>query len=71
MPSNRRKNAHKNNSGARCSSSRASKAAQTPERGSVTGDLVGIALAVVAIAMVVSIVAPSSAVITSAVGNGL
>lgn len=71
MPSNRSKNAPKKNSGARGSSSRASKAAQTPERGSVTGDLVGIALAVVAIAMVVSIVAPSSAVITSAVGNGL
>lgn len=71
MPSNRSKNAPKKNSGARGSSSRASRAAQAPERGSVTGDLVGIALAVVAIAMVVSIVAPSSAVITSAVGNGL
>ena len=71
MPSNRSKNAPKKNSGARGSSSRASKAAQVPERGSVTGDLVGIALAVVAIAMVVSIVAPSSAVITRAVGNGL
>lgn len=71
MPSNRSKNAPKKNSGARGSSSRASKAAQAPERGSVTGDLVGIALAVVAIAMVVSIVAPSSAVITRAVGNGL
>ena len=71
MPSNRSKNAPKKNSGARGSSSRASKAAPAPERGSVTGDLVGIALAVVAIAMVVSIVAPSSAVITSAVGNGL
>lgn len=71
MPSNRSKNAPKKNSGVRGSSSRASKTAQTPERGSVTGDLVGIALAVVAIAMVVSIVAPSSAVITSAVGNGL
>ena len=71
MPSNRSKNAPKKNSGARGSSSRASKAAQAPERGSVAGDLVGIALAVVAIAMVVSIVVPSSAVITSAVGNGL
>lgn len=71
MPSNRSKNAPKKNSGARGSSSRASKAAPAPERGSVAGDLVGIALAVVAIAMVVSIVAPSSAVITRAVGNGL
>lgn len=71
MPSNRSKNAPKKNSGARGSSSRASKASQAPERGSVAGDLVGIALAVVAIAMVVSIVAPSSAVVTSAVGNGL
>ena len=71
MPSNRSKNAPKKNSGARGSASRAAKASQPPERGSVTGDLVGIALAVVAIAMVVSIVAPSSAVITSAVGNGL
>lgn len=71
MPSNRSKNAPKKNSGARGSSSRASKAAQAPERGSVAGDLVGIALAVVAIAMVVSIVVPSSAVITNAVGNGL
>lgn len=71
MPSNRSKNAPKKNSGARGSASRASKASQAPERGSVAGDLVGIAIAVVAIAMVVSIVAPSSAVITSAVGNGL
>ena len=71
MPSNRSKNAPKKNSGARGSSSRASKAAQAPERGSVAGDLVGIALAVIAIAMVVSIVVPSSAVITSAGGTGL
>ena len=53
MPSNRSKNAPKKNSGARGSSSRASKAAQVPERGSVTGDLVGIALAVVAIVLIV------------------
>lgn len=70
MPSNRSKNAPKKNSGARGGSSRAPKAPASA-RGSVTGDLVGIALAVVSVAMIVSIVAPSSAVITSAVGNGL
>ena len=71
MPANRSKNAPKKNSGARGGSSRAAKAAAVPERGSVAGDLVGVAIAVVAIAMIVAIVAPSSALVTSAVGTGL
>lgn len=71
MPSNRSKNAPKKNTGARGGSPRGAKAPAAPERGSVAGDLVGIVMAVVAIAMIVSIVAPSSAVLTSAVGNGL
>ena len=71
MPSNRSKNAPKKSSGARGGSSRDAKAPAVPKRGSVAGDLVGIALVVVSVAMIVAIVAPSSAVLTSAVGNGL
>ncbi|WP_370873221.1 FtsK/SpoIIIE family DNA translocase [Olsenella profusa] len=43
----------------------------TPIRGTVVGDLVGVGLIVASIAMIVSVVAPSSAVVTRAMGQFL
>ena len=69
MPSNRSKNA------ARKGSSKArSKTAQQPRGLTLTDaqrDIAGVILAVVAVAMFVSVVAPSGAVVTSAVGHAL
>lgn len=82
MPSNRRSNvagkAAKRGSGSRNGGSRqashgkgsAGKAAQEG-LSSTQNDIVGVVLAVVAVAMFVSLVAPSSAIVTSMVGHAL
>ena len=86
MPSNRRSNAAaKKNSRSRSQSAnskrtpskakgkaRAKSAAPAlPVLSSTQNDIVGVAVAVVAVAMFISVVAPSTAVVTSAVGNAL
>ena len=83
MPSNRRSNAAaKKNSRSRSQSSSSrrssSKAkakprakAQAPVLSSTQNDIVGVAVAVLAVAMFIAVVAPSTAVVTSAVGQAL
>lgn len=52
-------------------SSNAHKKAPSPESAGIANDLVGVLIIFVAIAMIVSLVSPSTAVVTHAVGQGL
>ena len=79
MPSKRSSNAANNkknnsraNAGRQASSKAAARAAQAPEFGGLTTaqcDIIGVVLAVLAIAMFISVVAPSTAPVTSAMGH--
>ena len=72
MPAKRTSNAaKKKRGGARTGSSGRGRAAQATLVGTVRGDIVGIALAVVAVALLASIVVPTTAVVTSAVRDFL
>ena len=83
MPSNRRSNAAKKNSRSRSQSS-SSRRTKQPAKGkskaktlaapvlsSTQNDIIGVAVAVIAVAMFISVIAPSTAVVTRAVGNAL
>lgn len=76
MPAKRTSNAaRKRASGASAGKGQAKRAATpraaAPALGSTQSDIVGVALAVIAVAMLVSVIAPSSAVVTSAVHDFL
>ena len=73
MPSKRSKNAAKgrSRSGGARQQGRAQAQGQALALGSAQSDILGVVLAVVAVAMLVSVVAPSSAVVTRAVHDFL